>query len=216
MNIEELLKLSPGELTDLVIYPTCFNRENGGALYGDTSDKMLYEDEDIECFFVGNPRADGHMCICSALLKALKQTGIHTAVDTCGAVSKKAVDAVLPFTDIFLYDIKAIDESIHVRGTGISNRQILENFEYLAEKNVPVEVRYPFVPGYNDGEAEKIAVYLSGFSNITKVRVLPYHNYAGSKYTALGLKNTLPTVLPDNTTLEATKLCFSKHGLTVG
>ena len=63
MNKEELLKLSPGELTDIGICPTCFNRENGGALYGDNSDKLLYEDEDIECFFVGNPRADGHMCI---------------------------------------------------------------------------------------------------------------------------------------------------------
>lgn len=64
MNKEELLKLSPGELTDLGICPTCFSRENGGALYyGDNSDKMLYEDEDIECFFVGNPRAAGHMCI---------------------------------------------------------------------------------------------------------------------------------------------------------
>lgn len=63
MNKEELLKLSPGELTDLGICPTCFNRENGGALYGDNSDKMLYEDEDIECFFVSNPRAAGHMCI---------------------------------------------------------------------------------------------------------------------------------------------------------
>lgn len=63
MNREELLKLSPGELVDLGICPTCFNRENGGALYGYNSDKLLYEDEDIECFFVGNPRADGHMCI---------------------------------------------------------------------------------------------------------------------------------------------------------
>ena len=63
MNKEDLLKLSPGELTDMGICPTCFNREHGGALYGDNSDKLLYEDEDIECFFVGNPRADGHMCI---------------------------------------------------------------------------------------------------------------------------------------------------------
>ena len=60
---KDLLKLSAGELVDLGICPTCFNRENGGALYGDNSDKLLYEDEDIECFFVGNPRADGHMCI---------------------------------------------------------------------------------------------------------------------------------------------------------
>lgn len=63
MTKEELLKLSPGELTDLGICPTCFNRENGGKLYGDNTDKLLYMDEDIECFFVGNPRADGHMCI---------------------------------------------------------------------------------------------------------------------------------------------------------
>ena len=63
MDKENLLKLSPRELTDMGICPTCFNRENGGALYGDNSDKMLYEDEDIECFFVSDPRADGHMCI---------------------------------------------------------------------------------------------------------------------------------------------------------
>lgn len=63
MKKEDLLKLSPGELTDLGICPTCFNRENGCALYGDNSDKMIYEDEDIECFFVGNPRAEGHLCI---------------------------------------------------------------------------------------------------------------------------------------------------------
>ena len=62
-TVEELLKLSPGELVDLGICPTCFNREVGGRLYGDNSDKLLYEDKDIECFFVGNPRADGHMCI---------------------------------------------------------------------------------------------------------------------------------------------------------
>ena len=60
---QELMKLSPGELTDLGICPTCFNREHNGALYGDNTDKMLYEDEDIECFFVGNPRSDGHMVI---------------------------------------------------------------------------------------------------------------------------------------------------------
>lgn len=65
MNKVELLKLSPGELVDLGICPTCFNRECGGALYGDNSDKLIYEDSDIECFFVGNPRAVGHACISS-------------------------------------------------------------------------------------------------------------------------------------------------------
>ena len=63
MEKEQLLKLSPAQLVDLGICPTCFNRECNGALYGDNSDKLIYQDDDIECFFVGNPRAVGHMCI---------------------------------------------------------------------------------------------------------------------------------------------------------
>lgn len=63
MDDKDLMKLSAGELTDLGICPTCFNRKYNGAIFGDNKDKLLYEDEDIECFFVGNPRADGHMCI---------------------------------------------------------------------------------------------------------------------------------------------------------
>ena len=63
MDDKELLKLTPGELVDLGVCPTCFNRKHNGVLYGDNSDKLIYEDKDIECFFVGNPRADGHMCI---------------------------------------------------------------------------------------------------------------------------------------------------------
>ena len=65
MKDEELLKLSPGELVDLGICPTCFDKEHNGALYGDMSDKLIYEDEDIKVFYVANPRAEGHACISS-------------------------------------------------------------------------------------------------------------------------------------------------------
>ena len=63
MDERKLMKLSAGELTDLGICPTCFNRKHNGAVFGDNSDKLLYEENEIECFLVGNPRADGHMCI---------------------------------------------------------------------------------------------------------------------------------------------------------
>ncbi len=56
-------EIGAAELTDAGICPTCFNRENGNILYGDDTGRMLYEDEDFECFFVGNPRADGHVAI---------------------------------------------------------------------------------------------------------------------------------------------------------
>ena len=65
MNDKDLLKLSPAELVDLGICPTCFNRKHNGSLYGDNTNTLLYVDNDIECFFVGNPRAEGHMCISS-------------------------------------------------------------------------------------------------------------------------------------------------------
>ncbi len=60
---EELVKLTHGELIDLGICPTCFNREHDGSVFGDESDTLFYKDQDIECFFPGNPRADGHVCI---------------------------------------------------------------------------------------------------------------------------------------------------------
>ncbi len=63
MEQKDLCKLSPAELVDMGICPTCFNREHKGVLYGDTTQTMLYEDSEIECFLVKNPRADGHMCI---------------------------------------------------------------------------------------------------------------------------------------------------------
>lgn len=62
---EELIQKSPAELVDLGICPTCFNRKHGGMLYGEISDKLIYSDSEIECFFVGNPRAPGHACISS-------------------------------------------------------------------------------------------------------------------------------------------------------
>ena len=63
LDVEKLKNLSPGELTDMNICPTCFDRATNGLLYGDDSKLKTYEDEDIECLFVPNPRADGHMMI---------------------------------------------------------------------------------------------------------------------------------------------------------
>ena len=65
-----------------------------------------------------------------------------------------------------------------------------------------IEVRVPFIPEYNSGQIKKIAEFLKGVQNITKVRVLPYHNFAGSKYESLDMKNTLPKKLPDETEIK--------------
>ena len=150
---------------------------------------------------------------CAELLKELKKNDIHTAVDTCGFVSEEAIEKVMPYTDIFLYDIKAFDEDVHIRCTGQSNKLILKNLEYIDGCGKKVEIRIPYVPGFNDSQISKIAEFLSGLKNITKVRVLPYHNFAGTKYMALNIKNTLPKVLPVNDEIVIAESYLKKYGV---
>lgn len=161
----------------------------------------LLEDKDFYDNSGGGVTLSGGECllqadVCAELLKHLKENGVHTAVDTCGLVPRESFDKVIPYTDIFLYDVKAYDEETHIRCTGRSNGQILENLRYLDGLGKPTEIRIPYVPEYNSDQTEKIAKYLSAFKHITRIRVLPYHSNAGSKYAALNIKNSLPNKLP--------------------
>ena len=162
---------------------------------------LLLEDRDFYETSGGGVTLSGGECLmqadfCGELLHRLKEEGIHTAVDTCGFVSRTALDAVIPWTDVFLYDLKAFDEDVHIRCTGQSNKLILDNLQYLDSLGAQIEIRIPYVPGYNDNQMDKIAGFVKTLQNVRKVKVLPYHNYAGSKYAALEMENTLPPVLP--------------------
>ena len=174
---------------------------------------ILLEDKAFYDNSGGGITLSGGECLCqpdfcAELLKTAKENGLNTAVDTCGFVPKEAIDKVMPYTDMFLYDIKAIDESVHIKCTGQSNKLILENLKYIDLIGKKTEIRYPYVPNYNSGEAEKIAEFISDLKNVTGIKVLPYHNYAGSKYLSLGIKNTLPDKLPDSEEIERVKkLC---------
>ena len=176
---------------------------------------ILLEDKDFYDNSNGGVTLSGGECLmqadfCAELLKKLKENGIHTAVDTCGFVSRKSIDKVMPYTDIFLYDIKAFDEEVHKRCTGHSNALILDNLKYIDGCGKAIEVRIPFVPEYNSDQMEKIAKFLSELKNITKVRVLPYHNYAGSKYAALDMENTLPEKTPEKAEVEKVQALYGE------
>ena len=171
---------------------------------------VLLEDRDFFANSGGGVTLSGGECLvqgdfCAELLQALKEEAIHTAVDTCGFVPRSTFDKVVPFTDIFLYDLKAADPEVHKKCTGQENGLILDNLRYLDQCGKDIEVRIPFVPGWNTQEIAGIAEILAGLSHLTKVRVLPYHNFAGSKYDALALENTLPEILPESEAVEAAR-----------
>ena len=152
--------------------------------------------------------------VCCEILKTMKQNGINTAVDTCGFIPRSAIDKVMPYTDTFLYDIKAIDEDLHIKCTGQSNKIILDNLLYLDNCGAKIEIRIPYIPRYNDNQIGKIGKFLSGLSHVIRVRVLPYHNYAASKYAALGINNTLPPLIPTEKEIQNAESIISSSGLT--
>ena len=131
---------------------------------------------------------------CVKVAKLLKEHDINIAIDTSAFVAREAIDKIIPFANMFLFDIKAIDEDVHFACTGVYNKQILENIKYVDSLGIPMEIRYPYVPGMNDGEVEKIGAFIAKLKSVKAVRILPYHSYAEHKYTCLGMTYPIPNV----------------------
>ena len=141
------------------------------------------------------------------ILEKCKSAGIHTAVDTAGNVPWESFEKILPFTDLFLYDIKAFDAELHRKGTGVSNELILENLKNLSGR-ADIIVRIPVIGGYNDNDEEirQIADFLKQIK-IIKAELLPYHAMGEHKYTALG-RNTESFNVPNKNFMDRSQQLF--------
>ncbi len=132
----------------------------------------------------------------AAVMKELKKEDVHVAVDSCAFVPREAFEKVLPYTDLFLIDVKHIDSDEHRRMTGQGNELILENLKKLADARAAVEIRTPVIPGYNDDTEtlRKIGTLLASMDNIAVWRLLPYHSMGKAKYEAIGLTYEMPEI----------------------
>jgi pyruvate formate lyase activating enzyme len=137
----------------------------------------------------------------AALLRACQEEEIHTAVDTCGFAAPSAFDQVSPDTDLFLYDLKLMDDAAHRHYTGVSNRLILENLRRLAHRGAAVTVRVPVIPGISDdaGNLDAIGRFVASLGAVNQVDLLPYHRMAADKYGRLHRKYRIPATEPPST-----------------
>ena len=121
------------------------------------------------------------------LLDKCKKDGIGTAVDTAGNVPFGSLEKVIPFTDIFLYDINCVTPEAHKKFTGVVNNRILDNYKLLISLGKRVIVRVPMTTecSANDEEFPKIAAFLNEYKP-EKVELLPYHALGENKYRAIG------------------------------
>ena len=123
------------------------------------------------------------------LLEACKTYELHTTVDTSGFSKWEILESVARRTDLFLYDLKMMDEDKHRRYTGVSNKTILSNLAKLSAANANIVIRIPLIPGINDGEKDlkEFGVFLSGLPAVKQVDILPYHDFHASKYDKLDI-----------------------------
>lgn len=172
----------------------CHTQARNTTIQEMTVDELVEELRKDEVFFQtsqGGVTLSGGEAIlqtegCRELLKKLKACRIHTAVETAGFYSKRQLETILPYVDLFLFDLKLMDTEKHRFYTGVDNRQILENFVLAANRKETI-LRVALIPGVNDGEEFKnIVQYVKRYTSISELHILPFHQLGDSKYEQLG------------------------------
>ncbi len=152
------------------------------------------------------------------LLTDCKRNAFSTAVSTCGFFSSSVLDQVRDRVDLFLFDLKLMDESKHRKFTGSSNKLILQNFKTLARKGSRMIVTFPVISGINDeeGDVQKMGEFLSGNKTVEQVTLLPYHRGGIEKYRSLWRSYKLQeTELPAQSKMKRIRRALEKYGLRV-
>lgn len=155
------------------------------------------------------------------LLTACRDEEIHTVVDTSGYAPRKIFEEVLEKVNLFLYDLKLIDDSAHRKYVNVSNQLILENLHYLHNAGANILIRVPLIPGITDTEVNlsQIAGFVSMLENIKAINLLPYNPIGENKY--LRFKNTnhpghLQTQTEEELTIIKTKFDLLPFEVKIG
>ncbi|MBQ8831080.1 MAG: glycyl-radical enzyme activating protein [Oscillospiraceae bacterium] len=188
------------------------------VMYRIKRDKPFFEDSG------GGVTVSGGECLAQPeftleLIKSCKELDINVAIDTTGFVKYDVIKSVMPYTDMFLYDLKCMDSDLHKQVIGVPNELILENAKRIAEAGGKLWIRIPVMPMYNDSE-EHFKLYGEFLSEIKDavimVQLLPYHKMGLSKYARLLTNKQVFTAEPPSDALmDARKAQLEAMGLPV-
>jgi pyruvate formate lyase activating enzyme len=150
-------------------------------------------------------------------LMACKAIGYHTTVDTSGYSLPDNYKSIIPFTDLFLFDIKHLDNDMHIQATGVCNTGILENYKFLIKNAREVVVRIPVIPGFNDNcdhiERLKQFIMSTKTGSLKKINLLPFHKIGSSKYKKFNLPYRMGETTPPS--IEH-MMNIKEHFLSIG
>lgn len=195
-------RMTAEEICGVVDRDLPFYRNSGGGITFSGGEPLLYPD------------------LVAQVCRTYREKGLNTAVETCGCIPWGQVEQVLPWVDLFLFDLKLVNDEKHRTFCGVGNTQILENLRRLCRSGqTRVIIRMPVIPGINDGQEdlEAAAGFLEGLKGaFESVHCLPYHNYGASKYEAMGMEYELENLqMPEQERMEQLQAMFALRGLTV-
>ena len=133
------------------------------------------------------------------LLCACKEAGLHTAVESTANAPFDKIEAILPYLDMYLMDIKHMDSAKHKQYTGVDNGLILQNAKRISQSGqTELIIRTPVVPTFNDTaeEIRAISKFAASLDGVRQHHLLPYHRLGQDKYTGLGRSYSLKDVQP--------------------
>ena len=175
---------------DRVMYCPAQARKRYGREYSeDELWQILSADRDFYLATGGGVTFSGGECMLypafvARMAKRCREQGISVAVDTAGNVPYSHFEQVIPYTDLFLYDIKSLDSALHCRGTGVENTRILDNLNKLQKAGCRILIRIPSIPDFNEGEeVARICRYCEQCG--LPYEVLAYHRFGEDKAKAL-------------------------------
>lgn len=155
------------------------------------------------------------------LLRACRESNVHTAIETCGYGEWERIKSIFDYTDQIFFDLKAMDAALHRKLTGVENGLILENAAHAAQTGAEVIFRIPLIPGCNDGEdnIRATGAFVSGLSadnDRISIEILPYHDFGKDKYRWLDVEYGLNGVeKPAEERVEDYRRILKKQGCRV-
>jgi pyruvate formate lyase activating enzyme len=153
-----------------------------------------------------------------ALLKACKDQGYHTALETCGYATWSIFQSILPHVDLVLYDLKHINREKHIQFTGVPNDLIIHNLRRLDRVGSSYVVRVPVIPTINDApdDIEVLATLCRSLKHLQYIELLPYHRLGASKYQHLARSYSLSDLHPpQDKRINQISEALQSQGLTV-
>ncbi|AIJ08655.1 MULTISPECIES: glycyl-radical enzyme activating protein [Edwardsiella] len=156
--------------------------------------------------------------LAETLLRRCHQSGIHTAVETCLHVPWRYIAPALPHTNLFLADLKHVDEARFREWTGGSARRVMDNLARLAAADATLILRVPLIPGFNAnlGDIRRIVDFAAAALTVREIHFLPYHTLGRNKYRLLGQPYLAPAQpLNDPALLDAAREYACQRGLSV-